>query len=363
MCQRTNNLQETLKLALQLPVHARSILFVVLTCAIMFSPSLVNIITVSGAQQPTLQNKEKVFVTYAGSLIKIFESSIGPSFEKKTGYAYTGEGRGSVQIANMIIDGQRKPDIFVSAGTIPIMKLMTVDNTSSKQQQQSLARWLVKFASTEMVIAYSPTSRSHLDLDYAKNGQIPWYQVLSQPGFKFGRTDPELDPKGYYMVIAAKLANIYYNDKTIDQRILGQDRNSRQIFPEETLTTTLETGQLDAIAAYKHEAIARGLSYITLPSQINLGNPSFSDFYEKASYTSITGKTVYGEPIYFSVTIPEATVNNLNGAVSFVRFLLSTDGQHILQNQGLDYIKPIAEGQIDKIPIDIRNMISMARAS
>ena len=39
-----------------------------------------------------------------------------------------------------------------------------------------------------------------------------------------------------------------------------QDRNPKHIFPEETLTTALETGQLDAIAAYKHEAIARGLT-------------------------------------------------------------------------------------------------------
>ena len=160
--------------------------------------------------------------------------------------------------------------------------------------------------------------------------------------------------------MTAKLANIYYNDHNIKQRILGQDRNPKQVFPEETLTTALETGQLDAIAAYKHEAIAKGLPYIILPSQINLGDPVFSDFYKKASYTSATGKTVYGEPIYFSLTIPEATVRNLAGAVSFVTYMLSSDGQHILQSQGLDYIKPIAQGKLDKIPIAIKNMISMA---
>ena len=360
---------EALNQILLFPTKSEFILFAAaLSFAIAFSMLIIVGTTIS-YQQQTSTKHGKVLVMYAASLIKTFETSLGPSFEQKTGYTYTGEGRGSVQIANMIIDGQRRPDVFVSAGTIPIMKLMMNDSSiaADKQQKQlhrPLAQWLVRFASAEMVIAYSPISRFHLDLDRAKKGgEIPWYQILSQPDFKFGRTDPEIDPKGYYMVIAAKLANTYYNDKTINQRILGQDRNSRQVFPEETLTTTLETGQLDAIAAYKHEAIAKGLSYITLPSQINLGNPSFSDFYKKASYTSNTGKTVYGEPIYISVTIPEATVNNLNGAVSFVRFLLSTDGQHILQNQGLDYIKPIAEGQIDKIPIDIRNMISMARAS
>jgi molybdate/tungstate transport system substrate-binding protein len=263
----------------------------------------------------------------------------------------------------MIIDGQRRPDVFVSAGTTPIMKLMMNHSSiaADKQQEQlhrPLAQWLVTFASAEMVITYSPISRFHLDLDKAKKGELPWYQILSEPGFKFGRTDPELDPKGYYTVIAAKLANIYYKDQNIKQSILGQDRNPKQVFPEETLKTVLESGQLDAAAAYKHEAIARGLPYITLPSQINLANPAFSDFYKKASYTLDTGETVYGEPIYFSATIPEITVDNLAGAISFIGFLLSTSGEHILQNQGLNYIKPIIEGQVDKIPFPIRTIIN-----
>ena len=160
---------------------------------------------------------------------------------------------------------------------------------------------------------------------------MQWYQVLSQSGFKFGRTDPELDPKGYYMIIAANLASIYYNNQNIKQKILGQDgRNPKQIFPEETLTTNLETGQLDAIAGLHTR------SHSQRP-QIKLGNPAFSDFYKKASYTLSTGKIVYGEPIYFSITIPEVKVSNLNGAVAFVTYLLSADGERILQSQGLLY--------------------------
>jgi len=163
------------------------ILIAALTITIVFSTSLNGRIT--NAQPSQQNNKGKVFAMYAASLIKTFEQTLGPSFEKKTGYTYVGEARGSVQIANMIIDGQRRPDIFVSAGTIPIMKLL-----NQQQQQRPFAQWLVKFALAEMVIAYSPTSRYHLDLEKAKSGQIPWYQVLSQPGFKFGRTDPDLDP-------------------------------------------------------------------------------------------------------------------------------------------------------------------------
>ncbi len=151
------------------------------------------------------------------------------------------------------------------------------------------------------------------------------------------------------------MSNIYYNNSSIKQNILGEDRNLKQIFPEETLNTALETGQVDAIAAYKHEAISRHLPYIQLPSQINLGDPKFSNFYNKTSYifSNSDHKIVRGGPIYFAVTIPNAS-KNINGSISFVNFLLSNKGKHILENQGLDYLKkPIIEGKINKVPPQI----------
>jgi molybdate/tungstate transport system substrate-binding protein len=66
---------------------------------------------------------------------------------------------------------------------------------------------------------------------------------------------------------------------------MGDDRYTKQIFPEEILKTILQQSQLDAVAAYKHEAVAKGLPYITLPPQINLADPTFIDFYKKGSYT------------------------------------------------------------------------------
>ncbi|HZE77649.1 MAG TPA: extracellular solute-binding protein [Nitrososphaeraceae archaeon] len=336
------------------------IIIVIFSIVTLYFLSINSLSLIANTQQQTSSslNQGKVFVMYAASLVNTFENMLGPSFEKNTGYTYTGEARGSLQIANMIIDGQRRPDVFVSASTLPIMKLITNSSfRDSGSKTIPLAQWLVKFASAEIVIAYLPNSHFYSDLEKARIGEIPWYKILSKQGFKFGRTDPELDPKGYYMIITAKLSNLYYHDQTIKQKILGDDRNAKQLFPEETLKTALESRQLDAIAAYKHEAIARGLSYITLPSQINLANPTYSDFYKKVSYTLHNGQTIYGEPIYFSITIPE-TVKNLNGSISFVKFLLSDDGEHILESQGLDYIQRlVAEGSIDKLPPPIRNML------
>ncbi len=290
----------------------------------------------------------KVFVMYAGSLVKTFETTIGPSFQRETGYSYVGEGRGAVQIANMIIDQQRSPDVFVSAGTVPIKKLMN--------HNPPLAHWFVKFASAEIVIAYTPKSPFFNDLEKARKGDIPWYEILSKDDLKFRRTDPELNPKGYYMIIVAKLANVYYNDPTIKEKILGEDRNPEQLLPEETLMTTLESGQIDAAEAYKHEAVARGLPYIALPSEINLSDPKLSNFYSQASYTLNIGQAIAGEPIYFSVTIPE-TSKNIDGSSAFIKFLLSETGRQFLEKDGLNPIKAVAEGDIGKIPSAIKSVV------
>ena len=120
------------------------------------------------------------------------------------------------------------------------------------------------------------------------------------------------------------------------------------------MKTILELGQLDAVVAYKHESVSKGLPYVTLPKEINLGDNLFSNFYKKSDYTSESNKkTIYGEPMYFSITIPQ-TVNDMKGAISFVNFLLSNNGSQILENQGLDSIDILFEGDINKIPLHIK---------
>jgi molybdate/tungstate transport system substrate-binding protein len=295
----------------------------------------------------TTINKD-VYVIYAGSLVNIFENEIKLAFQNLTGYNFIGEGKGSVQISNMILDGFRKPDIFVSADTTPIERLIN--------HSLPLANWLVKFGSAELVIAYNPQSPFAPELLKASNGEIPWYKILEKEGLKFGRTDPELDPKGYYTIIAAKLANIYYNDSTIKDKILGEDRNKEQILPEEILKSILDSGQIDATAAYKHEAIAKGLPYITLPDQINLSEPNYTNFYNKIYYKLGTGETISGNPIFFSFTIPN-TVENIEGAMSFVKFLLSENGKKILENVGLSPIEPILQGDIHQMKSEIFSLI------
>jgi molybdate/tungstate transport system substrate-binding protein len=276
----------------------------------------------------------QVNVLYAGSLLSVMETKIGPAFIN-LGYDYRGEGHGSIQNANMIIDGQRFPDVFISVGANPINMLIN--------NKPSLAKWYLGFASDEMVIAYNPKSPFAPDFQKAKTGAIPWYHVLAKPGIKFLRTDPFLDPKGCYTVIATKLADILYHNSSLSSSILNGERNKDQLRPEEILLTLLEQGEADAIPAYKHEAIERGFPFINLPPQINLGNPDFANYYKQAAcrqqQQKETGSLTFGTPIVFYITIP-TTVKNIMGAVQFVKFILSKEGRTILQNDGFKIISP-----------------------
>ena len=290
-----------------------------------------------------------VNVIYAGSLISIMETKIGPAFSH-LGYDYRGEGHGSIQDANMIIDGQRFPDVFISVGEKPMTKL--IDNNPS------LAKWYIGFTSDELVIAYNPKSQFAADFEKATTGAVPWYEVLAKSGIRFLRSDPLLDPKGCYTVIATKLAGILYHNSSLSYSILKGERNQDRVRPEEILPTLLETGEADAIPAYKHEAIERGFPFISLPPQINLGDPALATYYKQASCTQQNGSLNFGKPIVFEITIPN-TVRNTPGAIQFVKFLFSDQGKEILQKDGFKVIPLNAGGNKTAIPqgIEIKNIL------
>jgi molybdate/tungstate transport system substrate-binding protein len=109
------------------------------------------------------------------------------------------------------------------------------------------------------------------------------------------------------------------------------------------LLTLLEQGKADAILSYKHESIERGFPFISLPPQINLGDPAFANYYKQASCTQQDGSLTFGKPIVFDITIPNTIKNNV-GVTHFVKFILSKEGNAILQNDGFKTITPSIHG-------------------
>lgn len=304
----------------------------------------------STSSTATTGNKGTVSVLYAGSLVNIMEHQVKPAFDKQTGYTFQGEGKGSLALANEIKGHLRTPDVFISADPNVDKQLMGAANGS-------YVSWYVNLARTELVIGYNPKSKFAADFQAAASGSKPWYQVLEEPGLRLGRTDPELDPKGYATLFMFQLAQQYYNQAGLEQKVLGSDENASQVFPEEELVARLGAGQLDAGIFYLNEAKAANLPYISLPTQINLGDPTMATAYAAAHWTNPkTGKTAKGGPILYTITIP-STSKDMAGAIAFVNYLLSSQGQALLQGAGILSTPIKAYGNASAIPSQLQQYV------
>ena len=266
------------------------------------------------AAAPTSTKAEKpVNVLYAGSLTSVMEKSIGPAFTQKTGHAFQGEGQGSTGAANMMRDGLRKPDVFISADAAVNEKILM------GAANHDLVRWYVTFASAELVLGFNPKSKFAPQFEEAQAVHRAWFDVLAEPGVKFGRTDPDLDPKGYRTLFLFSMAQSYYKKSGFVESP-GGPHNPDQIFPEPKLLARLEAGQVDAAIFYKHEVLAHGLPYITFPPQLNQGDPAFAALYARQTYMTKKGALMRGSPILFTVTIP-VNAPDPDATAEFVQFL------------------------------------------
>lgn len=303
------------------------------------SPTAVGIIHGSGA----------VSVMYAASLTSLFEKKVGPAFTTASGFTYQGEGKGSVAIANLIKDKVRTPDVFVSADP-------TVNLTLQGAANGNYVSWWANFARTEMVVGWSPQSKFASDFESAKSGKRTWESVLEQPGLKLGRTDPELDPKGYRTLFLFQLDEQRTAESGEAQKILGPAASTAQIFPEEQLVARLQAGDLDAGVFYTIEAVEANVPYLTLPTAINQGDPAQANHYASVSYTNKKGQVFKGSPILYTATIP-STSKNTQGAESFVQYLLSKDGQAQLAKEGLLSTPPVVDGDRTELPDDLKAFV------
>lgn len=271
-------------------------------------------------------------VAYAGSMGAVMDKGLGPAFDAAHGTRFQGIGKGSFALAHLLAARQMQADVFIAITPGPIEVV----------QKAGLMGEAVPIASTQMVIAYSPRSRFAADFGNAAKGGTPWYQVLEQKGVRFGRTDPATDPQGRNIVLAMQLAQIYYKQPGLVEKILGPIDNLRQIFTEPSLLTRLESGQLDASSGYLSAVISHHLPYIALPDEINLGNPAMMDaWYGRAGFDLAKGdgktETVKVEPLVFYAGVL-ANAPHPKQAARFIAFLQSAAGQKLLAGYG--YSKP-----------------------
>jgi molybdate/tungstate transport system substrate-binding protein len=217
-------------------------------------------------------------VAYAGSMGAVMDQFIGPAFAKANGVEYQGIGQGSFALARRLEGRLLQADVFVpiTPGPIDIVKKAGMIGTA------------VPVASTEMVIAYSPKSRFAADLEAAAQGKKNWYEVLQTSGLRFGRTDPATDPQGQNIIFTMLLAQSFYKQPGLADKILGGYQNPQQIFAEPSVLSRLEAGQIDASSGYRSATISQHLPFIALPDELNLSNPDMDAKWYKTVQFTIT---------------------------------------------------------------------------
>jgi molybdate/tungstate transport system substrate-binding protein len=250
------------------------------------------------AVHPSARPKGDVDVISAGSLNTLMKK-IAPAFHAATGYTLSDTSGGSSSDATDIKNGVYVEDVFVSASP-------AVDRTLEGRANGSWVSWYADFAASPEVLGYNPQSTFAPALR-----TMPWFQVITQSGFRLGRTDPSQDPGGVLaekaLIETAKARPAYAGAL----RKLATE--SSDVFPEDTEQADIQTGQLDASFMYEADANSQDSPFVKL-----------------------TGTDLAGD---YTITLLR-NAPHPGAADAFIRFLLGARGQAAMKADHFEIVSP-----------------------
>ncbi|HUC05193.1 MAG TPA: extracellular solute-binding protein [Acidimicrobiales bacterium] len=255
-----------------------------------------------------------VDVLSAGSLQVLLQQQIGPAFEKATGFTLNNTSMGSDALASGIKGGTLQGDVFISASP-------AVDDTLEGSANGNWVRWYAEFGSSPLVLGYNPASRFARALRTR-----PWYDVITEPGFLIGRTDPATDPKGVLAVTA--LDQVAATQHLPALKAIATSTSN--VFPETSLVGQLQAGQLDAGFFYGVEASAAHLETVAL-----------------------TGTRLAGD---YTLTVLNRAPHPA-AARAFVAFMLGKEGRKVLERHGIVSLVPPKVSGRSSVPEGLQHLL------
>jgi molybdate/tungstate transport system substrate-binding protein len=285
-------------------------------------------------------------IACAGSLLKLYEDTLGPAFTKATGDSYGGPPcAGSLALAQDILSGEYHPGSFLAIGARAIKELFPA----------ARSRFAMAVAADPLVIGFSKQSRYYSQLNAIRTGKEPLsylFTLFSSKGFRLGRTDPTQDPQGTFFILMAELAQkvlpLYKGEA---EKALGITKTSpygskSQIYDETALPTDIATGIVDAGSEYLPEAEQYGLDYISLPPTLSFASPAEAKLYATVSL-KVSGSVQPGEVIYLNDTLVlPAQGTSFSPADetadrAFVAFMLQPKARSVLARVGYSLHRPL----------------------
>jgi molybdate/tungstate transport system substrate-binding protein len=292
---------------------------------VIFICGAVGLTAACGGGEMSAAARDTVVVYVAASLARPMRAA-ADSFARRTGIAMLLESGGSLEHARKVTELDRIPDLLALADHEVFPQLLMPAHVDS----------YVQFARNRMVIAYTSRSRYASEINEAS-----WRDVLQRPSVEVGRTDPSLAPAGYRTLLVLQLAEAHYRDPGLAARVLARSppRNMRGNAAE--LAGLVRLGELDYIFEYESLARSHGFRHVTLPREIDLGDPALAQRYATAS-VRVVGRTprdsvtFTGAPILYGLAVPRGAPHP-RAARQFVDFLLG-DGKAHLRAASVDML-------------------------
>ncbi|HEY3446245.1 MAG TPA: extracellular solute-binding protein [Myxococcales bacterium] len=215
------------------------------------------------------------------------------------------------------------------------------------------ASWAMEFASGEIVLAHLQHSRFTDEV-----GERNWPEILSRPGVRLGRVDPDLAPLGYHTLFCWELAERYGGFGAaadgLAARLAAAARAERLAADETELLGMLESRAVDYAFLYRSTAEDHHLKVVRLSRELSLADPSLASTYggiavEVRAASGPDRRLLAGRPITYGITVPSRARNPAD-AERFVAFLAGPQGQALQRAAGFTPLVPPRCKQAGALP-------------
>jgi molybdate/tungstate transport system substrate-binding protein len=298
----------------------------------------------------------EVVVFYASSLSAVLGDAAEAFQKQNPNLRIRLEPSGSQVAARKVAELGMRADIVAVADAALIGKMLIPANAS----------WSATFATNEIVLAH---------MDHSKwTDQITaqsWPEILTRPGLRLGRADPDTAPVGYQTLMVWQLAEssgLYGASAAgLAGRLMGQCSKAHVTHDEAELLALLESRAIDYAFLFRSTAEDHHLKILTLPPEINLSRSDLAARYASAQVQirmrQGQGKgTVVGAPVTYGVTIPTRAPHS-DAAARFLAFLLGPEGKRLLERRGFHPALPAACNPCSGLPEQLRSVMAFSRAA
>jgi molybdate/tungstate transport system substrate-binding protein len=316
--------------------------------AMLFRPVLRAVVLLGLALGCSRSNEVVVF--YASSLSAVL-GDVAEAFQREhSGARVRLEPSGSQVAARKVSELGLRPDIVAVADASIISKMMIPRHAS----------WNLIFATNELVLAHKDHSR-FTDEVSTQN----WPSVVTRPGVRLGRADPDTAPLGYHTLLVWQLAeqSSHYGTAAtgLAARLADQCAKQHVTHDEAELLALLESRALDYAFLFRSTAEDHHLKITTLPPEENLGRPELAAQYAKASVEvrmkQGEGKLrITGAPITYGLTMPTGA-HQPALARDLIALLVGEKGNRLLRRRGFQPTSPAACNPCTGLPNELLSLV------